>query len=105
MKITGLNELSKKLKQLADNAAKLDGTHTLGMQDVLTPSFMGRHTRFKTVDEFFDASGFKVDTQEEFEAIPEDELDTFVRTESHFPSWKELLQSAGTEWTKAQLGL
>ena len=86
LKITGLNELSKKLDTLAGNVAKLNGTHQVPIAEMLTPEFMAGHTRFANIDEFFDASGFQVISAADFEAIPTEPLDEFVRTESSFES-------------------
>jgi hypothetical protein len=105
MKIEGLDELSKKLDKLAKSAEELDGTHNVSMTDILTPSFISEHTRFADADELYEASGFKCDSQEDFEAIPEDELDKFIQSESSFDSWQDMLGAAGEKWAISKLGL
>ena len=50
-------------------------------------------------------SGFKVESQEDFEAIPDDVWDEFIRNNTSFASWKEMLQAAGAAWAKAKLDL
>ena len=103
MPIKGLDQLSKKLNQLAKNAK--DGTHSVSLTDVLTPAFVSQHTRFADAGQLFEASGFNANSQAEFEAIPEDKLDAFIRSESSFGSWKEMLSAAGAAWAKGRLGL
>lgn len=105
MTIKGLDELSKKLDKLAKNAEELDGTHNVSLTDVLTSGFISEHTRFANLDELFEAGGFKFNTQEEFEAIPEDELDRFIQSESSFDSWQDMLGAAGQTWAAKKLGL
>jgi hypothetical protein len=105
MPIKGLDQLSKKLDQLAKNAKELDGTHSVSLTDVLTPAFVSQHTRFADADQLFEASGFNANSQAEFEAIPEDKLDAFIRSESSFGSWKDMLSAAGAAWAKGRLGL
>lgn len=105
MKIHGLDEIGKTLDRLADDARELDGQHTVSLQDLMTPEFVAKNTRFADVDAFFGASGFATASQEAFEAIPEGELDAFVRAESSFESWKDMLSAAGGEWAKRKLGL
>ena len=105
LKITGLNELSKKLDTLAGNVAKLNGTHQVPIAEMLTPEFMAGHTRFANIDEFFDASGFQVISAADFEAIPTEPLDEFVRTESSFESWEAMAAEAGKTWALKQLKL
>jgi hypothetical protein len=105
MKIQGLDELTKKLDTLAKSANDLDGTHNVSLTDVLTPSFVSKHTRFANADQLFEASGFNCDSQEAFEAVPVDELDAFIKSESSFDSWQDMLSSAGQEWALGKLGL
>lgn len=103
MKIHGIDELGKTLSTIADNAKKLDGTHSVSLDDLLTPEFVAQNTRFANADALFNAGGFSTSSQEEFKAIPEDTLDAFVRAESPFDSWQDMLSAAGGEWAKRQL--
>lgn len=105
MPIKGFDDLSKKLDQLANNAKDLGNTKSASLKDILTPEFISQHTKFASADEFFEASGFDVSTQAAFEAIPEDQLDAFVRSVSSFGSWREMLNLAGAAWAKRKLGL
>lgn len=104
MPIKSFDQFSKKLDQLAKNAKGLDGTHSVSLTDVLTPAFVSRHTRFSDAEQLFEAGGFSANSQEEFEAIPEDKLDRFISSESSFGSWKEMLSAAGAAWAKGKLG-
>ncbi len=105
MATNGFDDLSKKLNQLAENARALGDTKSASLTEILTPQFVATHTRFQTADEFFEASGFKIDSQADFEAIPIEKLDDFVRASSSFVSWRELLNAAGAAWAKKNLGL
>jgi len=105
MKIEGLDELTKKLDSLATKAKELDGTHSVSISDVLTPAFIVEHTRFSTINELFAAGGFECETQGQFEAIPEGNLDDFIRAESPFESWQDMLGAAGQRWAASKLGL
>src|SRR5574340_1214906 len=104
LKITGLEELTRKLDDLAESANDLHGTHSVPVGEMLTPDFVHAHTRFANVDEFFDASGFKVDSTEDFEAIPTEELDKFVRSVSSFESWQAMAAEAAKAWAAKKLG-
>jgi hypothetical protein len=97
--------MGKMLDQLARNARVLGETKSASMSEIFSPEFVSTHTRFSNVDEFFKASGFDVFTQADFEAIPEQLLDSFVRTESSYESWREMVKAAGTEWARRKLGL
>jgi hypothetical protein len=105
IKITGLDELSKKLDELAKNAEKLSETKSASMTDILTPEFVSSCTNFANAEELFNASGFDVSSQAAFEAIPEGKLDAFIASVSKYSSWREMLNAAGAEWAKRQLGI
>ncbi len=104
LKITGLEEFSKKLDDLAVSAAALDGEHTLPMSELLTPEFVSKHTRFSNVNAMFSASGYKFESQEDFAAIPDEKMDEFIRSISSFPNWREMLGEASKEWAARKLG-
>ena len=104
-KIEGLDELQNKLDQLAKNAQSLDGEHNVPVSELLTDSFISRHTSFSSVDEMFKASGFTIETQEDFAAIPDAEWDNYIRSVSSFENWQSMLGAAGQEWAKRKLGL
>lgn len=68
-------------------------------------SFLSKHTSFLALDDLLAASGFKVESTEDFNAIPDDVWDNFIRSISNFQSWEAMLGAAGEEWLVKQLGL
>lgn len=100
MKITGFDKLQKKLDTLAKNVRKLDGQHSVPVPDLLTPTFVARHTRFKSADELFDNSGFKIESPEDFKAIPDEKWDAYIRSVSNFDGWNSMMSEATGEWAK-----
>ena len=105
IKITGLDKLQRKLRRLEQNARRIDGTNSVPFTDLFGPRFMVRYTSYSTISDFLEASGYTVQSQADFEAIPESALDEHVRGSSRFSSWGEMLEAAGQEWIKGQLGL
>ena len=73
------------------------------LEGLLTPDFIQAHTRYGSVDAWFEASPFKLRTTEDFEAIPEAEWDDYVRTTSDFESWRALLDAARKQYIRAKL--
>jgi hypothetical protein len=69
MPIKGLDALTQKLNQLAKDAAALDGTHSVPLSEALTHSFLLEHSRFTSADDFLAASGFELESVEDFNAI------------------------------------
>jgi hypothetical protein len=104
IKMTGLDQLNRRLQDLSKKAAALDGKHTVPLKELLTPAFISKHTRFSSMEEMFEASGFKIETQEDFAAIPDDQWDEFIRSVSSFSDWQAMLQEATKAWTVKQLG-
>ena len=103
--IKGLEELSKKMDDLAQRAEQLDGSHSVPLPDLLTPTFLANCSKFASAEEMFKASGFKIDSPEDFKAIPDHEWDAFIKNNTSFDGWKQMLDSAVAEWTTKQLGL
>jgi hypothetical protein len=104
-RIEGLDQVTRKLKDLEAKARRLHGTHQVPAHELLTHDFMRRHTRFGSFAELVVASGFKGSTAEEFAAIPDDEWDAFIKRATTYSSWHALLQAAAAEWTSRELGL
>lgn len=104
-KIEGLDKVHKKLEDLAHKAQELDGQHNVPVSELLTEEFLSQCTRFSWVEEMFEASGFKIESQEDFAAIPDDQWNDFVGQNSSFDSWQAMLEAAGNEWVRKRLGL
>lgn len=101
----GFDEVTRKLDDLVEKASSIDGTQNVPLSELLTPEFLAKHTHFASEDQLFEASGFKVETAEDFERIPDDEWDAFISESTPFSTWTEMLSTAATEWTKKKLGL
>lgn len=95
IKITGLNEFQRQLRELSDRVEAISGEHSVPMSELLSPSFLASCTLFNSADELFEKSGYKVESQEDFDAIPDEPWDEFIRSNTSFGSWKEMLDAAG----------
>ncbi len=104
-KIKGIDEVIKSLNQLEEKARNLNGKHSVPISELLTVSFMSRNTKFSSFEAMLEASSFVVKSQEDFEKIPDEEWDKYVVASTEFLSWQAMLESAGSEWAKAKLGL
>ena len=104
-KIEGLDELQNKLHDLARKTEELDGQHNIPVSEILTDSFISQNSSFSSADKMFEASRFKIETQEDFAAIPDNDWNNYIRSVSSFDSWQSMLKAAGLEWAKRKLGL
>jgi hypothetical protein len=100
MKIT-INR--KGLDQLLKNAKELEGTHQVKLVEILNPEFVSSHSTFADLETLFAASGFKIDSPDDFAAIPDDEWDKFILENTDFSSWEEMQRSGGAAHMKKRL--
>lgn len=104
IRITGFDALQKRLNDLQHRVKDLDGDRFLPISELLTEAFLSKHTRFSRVEDIFDNSGFKVESQEDLAAIPDDKWDEYIRSVSDFADWKSMLSAATQEWAAKKLG-
>lgn len=91
------------LKKLAENARKLHGEQQVPLLELFNPEFMSKHTKSPDFLSFCESAGYKVETAEDFKAIPDGPWDAHVLSQTDFGSWSEMQQAAGAEFVKAQL--
>lgn len=103
--ITGLDGLQKQLKRMADGFERAKGTHEVSFGELFHPEFMRRHSRHSSIQELFDASGFKIDTNEDLAAIPDADWDRHIRSSTDFPDWVSMQKAAAGDWFKKRVGL
>lgn len=64
---------------------------------------MKEHTKVSTFDEFLIQENFHVETEADFEAIPDEEYNKYVSSATDFSSWDEMLEAATVEYLEQQL--
>ena len=101
----GFGDAIRKLEQLEERARNLDGTHSVPVNQLFSAAFMRRYTGFSSFQAMLEASGFKVESEEHFRAIPDLDWDNFVRSQTRFPSWEAMQKRAAQEWVTNQLRL
>lgn len=101
----GLNELTKYFKNIEKNAKELEKTQSISFDILFNSKFMSKHTVFSSFDSLLEAGNYKVNSQEDFEAIPDDEFDTFISSNTKFESWQDMIDTASTEYALNKLGL
>ena len=94
----GLDELAKKAKEL-------EGNQEAKLGDLLTPQFISANSSFQNIEELFEASSYKIESREDFEAIPDQEWDDFISNNTELSSWEAMQKEAVVAYTKRQLGL
>jgi hypothetical protein len=102
--INGLDEIQKTLNDMQRKAEALNGEHKVSFSELFTTSFMQDNTNFATIDALIEAGGFKVETMDDFKAIPDELWDEHIAKTTKFANWHEMMEEAGAEWAKTQLG-
>lgn len=102
--VYGFDKLEKKLKQMENAAKEMDGVNEYSFEELFPPAFMRKYTSMQTIEEFLDNCGFPANTNEEFEAIPEDDFDIYVRDKTSFSSWENMQEKSAEELIKRRLG-
>ncbi|MDT2597112.1 hypothetical protein P7D52_13360 [Enterococcus dongliensis] len=105
IEFSGFDDIKNRLDKMSKAAQELDGEQEVPMSELLTDPFISKNSNFQNVDEFFENSGFDMNTEEEFAAIPDDAMDTYVAENSTFESWNDMLSSATQEYVAKKLGL
>lgn len=90
-----LKDIEKQVNEIINNNA------TLGA--LFPDSFMCKYTKFNSLDDFFEQSSFKHETEENLDAIDEKELDKYVKENTQFECWEDMKQTAGNLYAKKKL--
>jgi len=101
--IKGLGKIQNNLKRSSDEIEKLSGPQNVSFNDLFPREFMSKHTRFASIDEMVKKSPFKVESEEDFKNIPDEAWDVYVRENTPFNSWAEMISKAGEEYLGKQV--
>jgi len=94
-----------KLRDLQRKAEQLDGEQSVQLADLFHDEFMLRNTEFPSVELMLEASGYKIESNDDFANIPEGDWNEFIRSRTRFASWDEMKNAAAQEWVARALGL
>lgn len=100
VKITGNTD---GLKKLAANIKKLENQKQVEFGEIVSKEFIQKHTDFESLDDLFEKAGFKVLTIEDFEAIPQESIDSFINQKTKFKDFSDLQTQAAAEYVQKQL--
>lgn len=103
MRMEGLDQLQRKLKRIEENIDKISGSRTIPIQELLNDEFMKEHTKYQTCQEMFDESPFKIESQADFDVIPDDQWNVYIRLNTKFSDWNGMLEEAAKEMIKREL--
>ena len=101
MKVKVTHNLDKLFEKIQKQANEISGPVSF---DVLfNQNFMSKHSNFSSFDELLKVGNYTVNSKDDFEAIPESELDTLISEHTNFNSWEEMKVVAGKEYALSKL--
>ena len=103
-KIDGFDKLEKQLKQMEKAARDLRKIDRVSFDELFPASFMRKYTSFQTMDKLLEAGGFKAESQEDFEAIPDVVFDKHIAANTKFKCWEDMLGEATSQYVAKKLG-
>lgn len=91
------------LGQLTKNLSELGTTSQVRLTDLLDAQFISSCSKYSSLEELFNGSGFKLESKEDFAAIPDDQWEAFIVSSTSFGSWQEMQYAALEAYTKKKL--
>jgi len=98
------SDFEKKLNELSKNVDKISGKNTYALEEIFSKQFMMKHTNANSIGNFFDNSPFRIESQEDFESLPEEKLDKYVAENTRFSTWSDMLGAATEKLIAKKLG-
>ena len=65
---------------------------------------MKKYTSFHSMTELLESGGFNVESQEDFEAIPDEQFDKHISATTKFNKWEDMLGEAASQYAAKKLG-
>lgn len=97
IKITGIRDAQDKLDKL-----KQLGTR-VSFGDMFPPEFISSHSGYSDMEKLIEASGFVVESEEDFKAIPDSAWEGHIVENTKFDSWRSMQEAAFKALTQKTL--
>ncbi len=88
------------LNKLTENLRGLEAKKEMKLADLMDADFIKANSEYSSLDELVLASGYKVESEEDFGDIPDAEWDVFIEGNTKFESWEDMQRAAFIEHTK-----
>ncbi len=111
-KIDELYKLKKCSKDITNNdlnitniSNELNDTYKISFYILFSDRFIRKYTAFDSHEEMLKKTGVKIEFEEDIEKYTDDELDLYIKNNSSFNSWDEMIQEAVSNYFAEQLGI
>jgi len=103
MKFEGFDKLEKELRRMESAAKELSEEREVSFEELFNPDFMSEYTEFKSFKELLESGGFKVNSVEDFAAIPDDEFDEHILRTTSFDKWEDMQKTAEIKYFERKI--
>lgn len=103
MKIKGLNQLKRQLHKLQQDVEKVAKTRIIDIEEMFHENFMQKYTIFLSFQDMLDKSGYEINSNDDFAAIPDEEWDIYIHHTTQFWDWDAMCAQASTDWVSNRL--
>jgi len=105
IKIDGIKEVQDKLNKMAQTAEELEKSKSVSLNELMTNEFVKKHTGHDTFKSFIIGSGLVNEGEEITEEIlNSNDFNEYVKNNTDFESWEDMLQTASVEYIQRQMG-
>ncbi|EOM8197082.1 hypothetical protein ACNGUS_004559 [Escherichia coli] len=96
-------DFSNKINRLQKNLESIGETKELRFDELFNADFLSNCSSFTSLKDMFEKSGFKVETPEDFKAIPDDEWEQFITENTSYDSWADMQRDAAVKLLNKRL--
>ena len=93
-KLDNYTTVPNRLQKTTEN---LEGS--ISFTELFTSEFMKLYTQYKSIEELLSSGGFEVNSEEDYEAIADEDIDAHVLKTTNFQTWREMLTEAVDAYT------
>ncbi|MFS0725198.1 hypothetical protein [Paenibacillus sp. 1P07SE] len=90
------------LKDLQGQKTMQDDPSQPSLEKLFPASFMQKHSRFNSFQEFQEKGNFQADTLQDIEKIAGELFDRHIDRETDFPDWETMLKAANREFERGK---
>ncbi len=97
-----IEDILDAMDELTEEARNMLQNRHLPIEELFTGEFVRNYTPYQTLEDLCEASGFKVNDDDDFDCVPDDQWDAFIANHTDFTEWSEMLQTAIQHWVERQ---
>lgn len=91
------------LNKLISNAEQLNGGNLVPLGEILNEDFLQANTDFETVEDLFQKAGYQIDSQEDLDTVPQEDIDVFISKNTKYATFSELMADASNAYISKML--